>query len=63
MSYLKVEGVKSILNDYLLGTSGKIINKYNTKNSFVIAKAMNIEVLYYDLGKLKGFYPFLIGWI
>ncbi|MEA3423740.1 MAG: ImmA/IrrE family metallo-endopeptidase, partial [Bacillota bacterium] len=28
----------------------------NTRDPFAIAKAMNIEVLYFDLGKLKGFY-------
>jgi len=44
------------LNGYILNISKKIIKKYKTRNPFEIAEAMNIEVLYCDLGKLKGFY-------
>lgn len=44
------------MNEYILNVSKKIIKKYKTRNPFAIAEAMNIEVLYFDLGKLKGFY-------
>lgn len=34
----------------------KLIKKYTTRNPFEIAKALNIEVVYHDLGNLKGYY-------
>lgn len=32
----------------------KLIKKYKTRNPFEIANALNIEVVYHDLGNLKG---------
>lgn len=33
-----------------------MVKKYDTRDPFEIAASMNIEVLFTDLGKLKGFY-------
>lgn len=44
------------MNDYIISRSIRLIKKYKTRNPFEIAKAMNIDVLFMDLGKLKGFY-------
>jgi len=44
------------LNDYIINHSTKLIKKYKTRNPFEIAAYMNIDVLFMDLGKLKGFY-------
>lgn len=44
------------MNDYIRSISNRIIKKYRTRNPFAIAEALNIEVLYFDLGNLKGFY-------
>ena len=44
------------MNDYIIRHSKKVIKKYGTRDPFEIAEAMNIDVLFMDLGKLKGFY-------
>ncbi len=44
------------MNDYITNRSTKLIKKYKTRNPFEIAACMNIDVMFMDLGKLKGFY-------
>lgn len=44
------------LNDYILNRSSKLIKKYKTRDPFEIASGMNIDIIFVDLGELKGFY-------
>jgi len=44
------------LNNYIINRSIRLLKKYKTRNPFEIAANMNIDVLFMDLGKLKGFY-------
>jgi len=44
------------LNDYIINRSNKLIKQFKTRDPFEIASGMNIEILYRDLGQLKGFY-------
>ena len=42
--------------DYIERQAIKLIRKYNTRNPFELAYALNINVRFYDFNKLKGFY-------
>jgi Zn-dependent peptidase ImmA (M78 family) len=44
------------LNDYIIERSTRLIKRYATRDPFEIASNMNIEILFMDLGNLKGFY-------
>jgi Zn-dependent peptidase ImmA (M78 family) len=44
------------LNDYIIERSTRLVKKYATRDPFEIASNMNIDVLFMDLGNLKGFY-------
>lgn len=44
------------MNDYIINRSTRLIKKYKTRNPFEIAACINVDVLFMDLGKLKGFY-------
>lgn len=44
------------MNDYIINSSVKLFKKYKTRNPFEIADLLHIDVLFMDLGKLKGFY-------
>ncbi len=42
--------------DYIYNKVTEITKKYKTRNPFILADCMNIDVDYADLGSLKGFY-------
>ncbi len=44
------------MNDYIIERSTRLIKRYATRDPFEIASNMNIDVLFMDLGNLKGFY-------
>jgi len=44
------------LNDYIINRSTRLIKKCKTRNPFEIAACINVDVLFMNLGKLKGFY-------
>ncbi|MDD3839957.1 MAG: ImmA/IrrE family metallo-endopeptidase [Clostridia bacterium] len=46
------------MNKYIENKAKKLIKKHNTRNPFELAKAMNINVRFYNFKKLKGFYTY-----
>lgn len=44
------------MNDYIIERSTRLVKKYATRDPFEIASNMNIDILFMDLGNLKGFY-------
>lgn len=46
------------MKDYIERKAIKLIRKYNTRNPFELAYALNINVRFYDFNKLKGFYTY-----
>lgn len=46
------------MKDYIERQAIKLIRKYNTRNPFELAYALNINVRFYDFNKLKGFYTY-----
>ena len=44
------------MNDFIINRSSQLIEKYKTRNPFEIAEALDIQVLFRNLGRLKGFY-------
>ncbi|HEY8362275.1 MAG TPA: ImmA/IrrE family metallo-endopeptidase [Tissierellaceae bacterium] len=46
------------MKDYIERQAKKLIRKYNTRNPFELAYALNISIKFYDFKKLKGFYTY-----
>lgn len=46
------------MKDYIERQAIKLIRKYNTRNPFELAYALNINVRFYAFNKLKGFYTY-----
>lgn len=40
----------------IINEVSRLIKTYHTRNPFEIAEMMNIEIVYHDLGNLKGYY-------
>lgn len=40
----------------IINEVNRLIKTYHTRNPFEIAEMMNIEIVYHDLGNLKGYY-------
>lgn len=46
--------------NYLADMVQKLVRTYGTRDPFELAKALNIEVVYSDLGSLKGMYTVIL---
>lgn len=44
------------MSDYIKEIADYLVNRYKTRNPFIMAEAMNIKLKFFDLGILNGFY-------
>lgn len=47
------------MNAYIKKRAEQCIRKYDTRNPFVIADMLNVQVFYADLGRVSGYYQYL----
>lgn len=45
--------------EYIQKVANRLINKYDTRDPFLLCEAVGVEVLHADLGSLKGMYKYL----